>query len=251
MSPPTDALSIRYADAHLLAIDKPTGLLVHRTREAAGVEDCALSRVRRETGTYVFPVHRLDRATSGVLLFARDQEVASALARAFACGAVHKRYLALVRGWLDREGMIDHPLVRDFERPAAGQPLLGARTAWRRLARIECAFAVGSRHPTSRYALVEARPETGRRQQIRRHFHHASHPVIGDTTHGDGAHNRAVAAWLGHTRLWLHARAITFVHPVSGTPITIEAPLGGDWQRLLAHDGWQWDADEAERAPPR
>ncbi len=251
MRPSTDTLSICYADEHLVAIDKPTGLLVHRTREAAEVEDSALSRVHRETGTFVFPVHRLDRATSGVMILARDRAVASALARAFEIGAVLKRYLALVRGWPDREGVIDHPLVRDFERPAAGQPLLAARTAWRRLARIECPFPVGSRHPTSRYAFVEARPETGRRQQIRRHFHHASHPVIGDTTHGDGAQNRAVAAWLGHTRLWLHARAIRFAHPVSGAPVTIEAPLGDDWQRLLALDDWRWDADAAERGPIR
>lgn len=244
-------LTILHADEAIVAIDKPAGLLVHRTRLAAGTEESALSRVRAQLGAFVFPVHRLDRATSGVLVFGRTPTAAQALARAFEDASVAKRYVALVRGWPEQRGVIDHPLARDPERASAGQPLLESRTSWRRLARVEWPFAVDPRHPTSRYALIEVHPRTGRRQQIRRHCHHIAHPLIGDTTHGRGEHNRAVAAWLGVTRLWLHALALTVPHPITGQPLTIQAPLGAEWRTLLTRGEWLWDDDAlAPQRPP-
>ena len=234
-------LALLHLDEHVVAIDKPAGLLVHPTGLAAGERDAALGRLRDQLGERVHPVHRLDRATSGVVLFARSAAVARVLGERFAASDLTKRYLALVRGWPDPSGFVDHPLARDPERAARGQPLLDARTGWTRLGCVEWPLAVDGRHPTARYALVEARPEHGRRHQIRRHLQHAAHPVIGDTTHGKGAHNRAVASWLGVTRLWLHAWEIALAHPVSGSPLTIRAPLGPDWSTLFERGPWRWD----------
>jgi len=219
-------LTVLHADADVVAIDKPPGLLVHRTSLDAHDDRNALDLLRAQLGLPLWTVHRLDKATSGVLFFARHADAARELGAAFERGDVRKRYLALVRGWPGEGGLIDHPLARDPERPSAGQPHLPARTHWRRLAQHEWPFADG-RHATSRYALVEVEPENGRRHQIRRHFKHIAHPLVGDSTHGKGAHNRAVAAWLGVARLWLHAGRIEVAGRV------IEAPPGPAWQRLF------------------
>jgi tRNA pseudouridine65 synthase len=234
MTLPPDAPPLRrlHEDARLLVVDKPPGLLVHRTGLDAREPDSALDRMQRDTGARLWPVHRLDKGTSGVLVFARDVEAARLLGMAFEAGGVAKRYLALVRGWPLPEGLIVHPLARDPERPSAGQAMRAARTRWTVLARIEWPFVVDARHASSRYALVEAVPETGRRHQIRRHFKHIGHPVVGDSTHGKGAHNRAVAAWLGLERLWLHAAWIGLPHPDGGRLLGVEAPAGAAWATL-------------------
>ncbi len=219
-------LTLIYGDEHLVAIDKPPGLLVHRTQLAAGEDEAALQLLRDQLGRTVWPVHRLDRGTSGVLLFALSAEVASALGAMFEGGRMHKRYLALVRGWpAADEGVVDHPLARDPELPSAGQPLLDAQTRWRVLQRLDWPIATHPNFPTTRVALLEAEPLQGRRHQIRRHLKHLAHPILGDATHGKGPLNRAVAAHLGVNRLWLHAQQLQFAHPVSGAPLTLQAEL--------------------------
>ncbi|WP_245478936.1 pseudouridine synthase [Rubrivivax rivuli] len=214
-----------------MAIDKPAGLLVHRTALDAHEPLNALDLLRAQLGEPLWPAHRLDKGTSGVLLFARSADAARAIGEEFraefSAGRVAKQYLALVRGWPADEGLVDHPLARDPERPSTGQPHLQALTRWRVLARHEWPFPDG-RHASSRYALVAVWPETGRRHQIRRHFKHLAHPLVGDSTHGKGPHNRAVAAWLGTARLWLHAQRLTVAGRV------IEAPPGPEWAALGA-----------------
>ncbi len=229
-----DAVPLRrlHEDERLIVVDKPAGLLVHRTELDAHDPDSVVDRLQAETGARLWPVHRLDKGTSGALVLARDADAARRLGDAFESGAVSKRYLALVRGWPPEEGTIDHPLARDPERPSTGQPTRDALTRWHLLARFEWPFTVDARHPSSRYALVEAVPATGRRHQIRRHFKHIGHPLIGDSTHGKGPHNRAVALWLGVTRLWLHARSIIVPHPEDGRALSIDAPVGDEWDRL-------------------
>ena len=230
-------LRVLHADARLIVVDKPPGLLVHRSALDAHEDDSALDRMRAQTGTPLWTVHRLDKGTSGVLVFARDADAARALGAAFEAGAVGKCYLALVRGWPAAEGVVDHPLSRDPERASQGQPTRAARTRYRTLQTFEWPFAVDARHPTSRYALVEVHPLTGRRHQIRRHFKHLGHPLVGDSTHGKGVHNRAVAGWLGTARLWLHALRIVLPHPDDGKPLEIEAPTEPEWAPLRAHPG--------------
>jgi tRNA pseudouridine65 synthase len=204
-----DPLPLLHRDDRLIAMAKPSGLAVHRGASRDRV--VALTLARDQVGRHVYPVHRLDRATSGVLLFALDPEAARALQEQLEAGTVHKRYLALVRGIAPEEGVIDHPIPRDEDGPR-----VPAVTAFRRLDTFE------------RYSLVEAVPRTGRRHQIRRHLKHISHPLIGDVLYGKGEHNRLFRDRFGLHRLALHALEITFAHPDDGRPLCIAAPVPED-----------------------
>ena len=242
-------LPILYQDAHLVAIDKPAGLLVHRTGLDAGETRFAVQLLRDQIGQPVWPLHRLDKGTSGVLIFALSAHAASAASSLFnSDGAVTKTYRAVVRGWPAAEaGLIDHPLRRlaDDARPTArALALQPARTAYRTLARGTAPLPQGAFSET-RVALLELRPETGRRHQLRRHCKHMAHPIIGDATHGKGPLNRALAGWLGLQRLWLHALALEWTHPLSGAPLRLYAPPGPEWAR------WPWAAASSsqEKAP--
>jgi tRNA pseudouridine65 synthase len=220
-------LPILYRDEHLVAIDKPAGMLVHRSPISQD-RVVVLQTLRDQLGRHVYPVHRLDRATSGVLLFGLDSGIAHRLVRQFEQQRVDKRYLAVARGWTEAEGLIDHP-VADEEGNGVAQP---ARTRYRRLAKVELPFAV-DRYPSARYSLVAVEPLTGRRQQIRRHFKHISHHLIGDTTHGNGRHNRFFRAQYGVHRLLLMAERLCLDHPVSGRPLCLQATPDRPWQRVL------------------
>jgi tRNA pseudouridine65 synthase len=248
--------TILHRDAHLVAVDKPPGVLVHRTRIDAHAERVLLQEVRDAIGRRIWPVHRLDKGTSGVLVFALEPAAARKLAGAFAAGAVTKRYLALVRGWPALTGRIEHALaprdddaedMDDDERRAAALP---AVTEFVRLATLELPVRV-DRYPATRYALLDVRPHTGRRHQIRRHLKHVAHPILGDATFGKGLHNRFLASRTGTRRLWLHARSLTLPHPDSGCPLTVDALPGREWATPLAWSGWRADAPadaEADRA---
>jgi tRNA pseudouridine65 synthase len=237
-------LSVLYRDAHLVAVDKPPGLLVHRTR-IAEADTFVLQRLRDQLGQRVYPAHRLDRPTSGVLAFGLNADAARRLSAQFEARQVAKHYLAVVRGWPAAAGHIDHPLDDPDADTQAQQQLRAARTAYRRLATVELPVAVG-RYPTSRYALVLVTPHTGRRHQIRRHFAHIRHPLVGDTTHGEGRHNRFFRLQFGLHRLLLHAWQLDFTHPYPAAPLRIQAPPDLDWQRLLATLGWSHALPGAE-----
>ena len=213
-------------------MDKPPGLLVHRTGLDAGETQFALQLLRDQLGRPVWPAHRLDKGTSGVLLFALDAPTASALGQAFeAPDAVRKIYRAVVRGWPPPEGLIDHPLKRmDDDARAGRDEAQAAQTRYRTLARYTLPLPYG-RFASTRCALVELQPLTGRRHQLRRHMKHIAHPLIGDATHGKGPLNRAVAELLGGQRLWLHALRLALAHPVTGEPLCIEAEPDADWER--------------------
>lgn len=247
-----DALPILYRDAHLCAVDKPPGLLVHRTALGRGETRFAVQMLRDALGMHVHPVHRLDRGTSGVLLFALDRDTARALGGRFARGEVAKRYLAIVRGHPPAEGVIDHPLARvqdDYVfMSSADAPAQPAVTRYRRLATVELPEAV-DRYPTSRYALVELMPETGRRHQIRRHLKHIAHPVIGDATWGKGRHNRFFAQRFGSMRLLLACVELRLEHPVTRAPLVLRAPPGEGFARVAAALGWEATPAGAGRAP--
>jgi tRNA pseudouridine65 synthase len=228
-----------HLDDDLVAIDKPAGLLVHASGLDAHETRNVVALLRASLGERLWPLHRLDKGTSGVLLLARNAEAARRWGRAFEAGLVRKRYLALVRGWPADRGEVDQSLARDPERPSAGQPRVPAATRYRTIARFEWPFAVDDRHPSSRYALLAIEPLSGRRHQIRRHMKHIAHPLVGDTTHGKGAHNRAVADWLGVRRLWLHAESIEVEAGAlgPGSPaIGVTAPRGPEWDRLWRND---------------
>jgi tRNA pseudouridine65 synthase len=228
-----ESIEIIYEDTDLLAVNKPAGLLVHRSKIANDETDFLLDRIKEQSGANLYLAHRLDRATSGVLLLAKSREVAGELGRLFMARDVTKRYLAVVRGWPEPDGVIDYPLSDVRER----SPRKPALTRWRTLATATLPIEMG-RYPEQRYALVEALPETGRYRQIRKHFHHVSHHIVGDTSHGRGDHNRLWRIHLGMHRMLLHAGRIEFAHPRSGERLCLEAPLGAEWQRVLAHFDW-------------
>ena len=222
------SLKILYWDKHYVAIDKPAGLLVHRSpisRDRVFV----LQTLRDQLARRVYPVHRLDRATSGVLLFGLSAEAARRMTTLFEARQVNKEYLAVTRGWIDDHGLIDHP-VADAEGGGRAQ---SARTEFRRLAKVELPFMV-DRYPSARYSLVSVTPQTGRRQQIRKHFKHISHHLIGDTTYGNGRHNRFFRSHFGIRRLLLMARRLAFVHPYYQTYINIVADDDADWRLISA-----------------
>lgn len=220
-------LRLLYRDARYVLIDKPPGLLVHRSPISRD-RVFALQTLRDQLGRRVYPVHRLDRATSGVLAFALDAEAARRLAAEFDARHVTKRYLAVARGWTPSDGTIHHP-VADEAGSGVPQP---AETRFHRLGAVELPYAV-DRYPTTRYSLLCIEPLTGRRQQIRRHLKHISHHLIGDTTHGNGRHNRFFREHFGIHRLLLLAYRLRFTHPYSGETIDVTAPLDQAWQRLI------------------
>ncbi|BCA80799.1 tRNA pseudouridine(65) synthase TruC [Desulfuromonas sp. AOP6] len=237
-----EKLDILYADDHLVAINKPAGLLVHRSPIDRRETRFALQLLRDQLGRPVYPAHRLDKPTSGVLLFALSPEMARALGESFARGAVEKTYLAVLRGVCPETGIIDHPLLEEPDRLAdypvqPDKPAQEAVTSYRRLAQVELPFAVG-RYPSSRYSLVEAHPRTGRRHQLRRHFKHIFHPIIGDTKYGEGRHNRFFREHFGCQRLLLAATRLAFPHPLDGRQLVIEAPLDPIFADLLERLGW-------------
>jgi len=229
----SEPIDIVHEDIDLVAANKPAGLLVHRSKIAIDEDDFLLERLQRQLGMPLYLAHRLDRATSGVVLLAKSRGVASELGKLFMAREVVKRYLAVVRGWPDPEGMIDYALpdVREHS------PRKAAVTRWRTLATTTVPIALG-RYPEQRYALIEARPETGRYRQIRKHFHHVSHHLIGDTSHGRGDHNRLWRMHFGMHRLLLHAWRLEFTHPRSGVALRIEAPVDAIWLDVLARFGW-------------
>lgn len=234
-------LEVLYQDDWLVAIEKPPGLMVHRSELDRHETRFAVQLLREQLGRPVWPVHRLDRGTSGVLLFALDAATAAACGQAFERDEVKKTYLAVVRGWPEAEGLIDYPLSRQpdpYERRARDPgPPQAARTAFTRLAITELPVCV-DRYPASRYALLRLAPETGRRHQLRRHLKHIAHPIIGDATHGKGVHNRFFAQEFGCERLLLAAVSLGLRHPVSGAPLRITTGPGESFVRLLQQLGW-------------
>ncbi|MBR9981223.1 MAG: pseudouridylate synthase [Desulfatitalea sp.] len=230
-------LTVIYRDDDLVAVHKPAGVKVHRAARDGRQGRSALEMLRDALGQWVYPVHRLDQPTSGVLLFALNRHTASALAAAFARRQVLKTYLAVVRGYLEPGGEIDYPLVGDAYRPKAGQVPKSARTTYQRLATVALDRPVG-RYSTCRYTLVQLQPLTGRMHQIRRHLHHISHPVIGDTTYGDGRHNLFFRTHFGCHRLLLAAVALETVHPRTGRRWCVRAPLEASFAAIVRQLGW-------------
>ncbi len=235
-------LTLLYRDEHIVVIDKPPNLLVHRSEIDRHETRFAIQILRDQIGQRVWPAHRLDRGTSGVLLFGLSAEIASTLGRQFEAGSVDKRYLAVVRGHPPEAGCIDHPLSRqrdayEFVGERSSEAAQPARTQFSRLATAELPVCV-DRYPVSRYALLELEPQTGRKHQIRRHLKHIAHPIIGDSTYGKGKHNRYFAEHLGCSRLLLACTQLRFDHPVSGRRQTENAPVSGDFAALLARFGW-------------
>ena len=226
-------LKILHNDAALVAIHKPAGLLVHRTHLDRETRDFALQMTRDAIDAPVWPVHRLDKATSGLLVFAKSPGVARQLNQAFTDRQVRKRYLAICRGWLEPSGQIDRPLKP--ENLSQPKPAL---THYQTLATAQVDHPMG-RFAQQRYSLVSLTPVTGRKHQLRRHLNHIGHPIIGDVAHGDRHHNHFFHQWLNQHRLYLAATDLWLPHPETGVPLSLQAPLEPSFQSTLTALDWQ------------
>ncbi|WP_137169767.1 pseudouridine synthase [Marinomonas sp. FW-1] len=223
-------LDILFQDEHLVVVNKPAGLLVHRTNLAKDEEDAVVQRLRDQTGQWVFPIHRLDRGTSGVLVMAFSPEIARRLSSQFVEATTQKTYHCLVRGFCDSEGVIDYPLAKLNEQKGRSRFKIEgtekeAETQFTRLQQYQVPVPV-SRYDNMRLSWVEVSPKQGRKHQIRRHFKHHLNPLVGDSCYGCRHINKVVKdLWPEDFRLMLHASSLEFTHPISLERLVINAPL--------------------------
>ena len=235
-------LEILYQDDNMVAINKPSGLLVHRSMIDKYETEFAVQQTRDQIGQRVYPVHRLDKPTSGVLLFGLNSDAARRLTTQFTERTVAKNYLAVVRGYTESHATIDHALKEEHDKMTDAtaeqdKPAQPAVTAYTRLQTIELDYPVG-RYQTARYSLLSVQPKTGRKHQIRRHMKHIFHHLIGDTSHGDGKHNQLFRDKFDCHRLLLHANALQLAHPYTGDDMTITAPIDTALKQLFTQLGF-------------
>ncbi|WP_281558590.1 tRNA pseudouridine(65) synthase TruC [Thalassomonas sp. RHCl1] len=239
-------LKILYQDEYLVAVDKPPGLFVHRSFMDKDEQFFALQLVRDQIGRYVYPLHRLDRPTSGVLLFALTQDVARQMGEAFTDKSIQKTYYALTRGHLLGEALIDYPLKEKLDKigdkfSRTDKAEQEAQTYYQTLDTASLPVPLG-KYDSVRYSLVKLLPATGRRHQIRRHLAHLRHPIIGDINYGDNKQNPFFIRHFGFKRLMLMAKKLEFSHPVTGEAVSIEADFDGQWLSVFDRLGWQANA---------
>ena len=232
-----DNLAVIYQDEYIVAIHKPAGLLVHRSPIDKHETQFAVQITQEIIGQKVFPIHRLDKATSGLLLFALDAKTARNLSDQFMNHTIQKTYLAICRGWSDESGYIEHALK--YKRDKIAEKMKreqlepqSAETTYKTLSTTTVDQTIG-RYEQQRYSLLELKPRTGRKHQLRRHMNHIIHPIIGDTKYGDRHHNHFFNEWLDQHRLYLAAAQLEFLHPQTNEPMTIKCPLENSFQYAL------------------
>lgn len=219
-------LEIIYQDEDLIAINKPHGLLVHQSSIARDATEFALQMLRDQVGKHVSPVHRLDRKTSGILLFALNKEAEISMHQQFMNNETNKKYISILRGFTPETMDIDYPLAKE------NGTMQDAYTSFKTLEHAEVDVAFG-KFSTSRYSLIEANPTTGRMHQLRRHFSHILHPIIGDRTHGCNKQNKFFKDTWDMTTMLLHASELEFKHPTSGLPIHLKASIQSEFKRVM------------------
>lgn len=219
-------LEIIFEDDDIVVINKPHGLLVHRSPIARNTDEFAVQILRDQLNEYVYPIHRLDRKTSGLLLFSKKKELIPELQRLFSERKVKKTYRAILRGYTEDQGTIDYALTNDKGKEQ------NAITHYKTLKRTEIDVPFG-KHNTSRYSLVEAYPETGRMHQLRKHFAHILHPIIGDRPHGCNKQNKLFLEKWNMGTMMLHAKKLEFKNPLNHTPIKLEAEESSEFKRML------------------
>lgn len=239
-------LEILYKDNYLVAINKPSGLLVHKSMIDRHEIYFAMKMLRDQIGQWVYPIHRLDKPTSGVLLFALDSETARLMSEQFKAHTIQKTYLAVVRGYTQERGVIEHALKEKFDKIADkkakdNKEAQEAITKYERLDIVELPHAVG-RYDKTRYSLVQLLPKTGRKHQLRRHMKHISHHILGDTKYGRGEHNKFIREYYDCHRLLLHANKLEVMHPYTNEKLIITAQLDEIFASIFAKFGWKFKA---------
>jgi tRNA pseudouridine65 synthase len=232
-----ESLQIIYQDKFIIAIHKPAGLLVHKSPIDKHETLYAMKLLRNQIGQWVYPVHRLDKPTSGLLLFALHSEIASQINESFEKRMINKTYKAIVRGYTPESGTIDHALkeiaaFKHLQKMVEQKKPQEANTCFETLDRFELPISDG-RFPSSRYSLVSLKPTTGRKHQLRRHMKHISHPIIGDVKYGKGSHNRLFQEKFHSNRLLLAATELSFNHPVLNEQMDLTCPLEDSFSNTL------------------
>ncbi|MGB4839826.1 MAG: pseudouridine synthase [Saprospiraceae bacterium] len=222
---------ILFEDDYLIAVNKPAGIFVHRSSLDPSATIFMVQEIRNQIGIRVYPVHRLDRKTSGVLLMAKNKEVQSVINEMFRLKGIQKKYLAIVRGYIPEQGTIDYPLKNDSGK------IQEAVTSYINLKKVEINESSG-RFDTARYSLVEVRPVTGRMHQIRKHLSHIFHPIIGDRPHGCNKQNKFFLERFQLKEMMLHATQLTFMHPISEKEIIISSNFSGEFARIYTELGF-------------
>lgn len=236
-------LEILYQDEYLVVINKPSGLLVHKSMIDKHEIYFAMKILRDQIGRLIYPVHRLDKPTSGVLLFALDSTTAKIMSEQFVEHTIQKTYIAVVRGYIADEGTIDYALsvkldkIADKDSNAEKEPQ-EAVTEYKKLDSVELDISVG-RYDKTRYSLVELKPHTGRKHQLRRHMKHLSHHILGDTKYGRGEHNKMVRVEFDMQRLLLHALTLEIQHPYSKDTMVFTADIDTTFKSLFKHFNWR------------
>ncbi|MEC7905967.1 MAG: pseudouridine synthase [Verrucomicrobiota bacterium] len=227
-------LDILYQDASYVVVNKPSGLLVHRSNLDATETRFAVQLLRDQLGRWVFPAHRIDKPASGALLFALDEEALTRATAMFSDNRINKKYLAIVRGFSPESGIINRPLrkLRDGNRKSKSKDAQPSETRFSSLKYSELKYPTG-RYQTTRYSLVSLTPRTGRRHQLRRHLAGINHPIIGDTTHGDYRQNTSFRERNGFLRLFLHASDLAFTCPFTDEPLSFKAPIPSDFHDAI------------------
>jgi len=218
-------LTILYQDKDLIAVNKPPGLLVHPSKMANDATDFALHRLRDQIGSWVYPTHRLDRKTSGVLLFALNKKTQVIVNKSFQNREILKKYIAIVRGYTEASGHIDYALKNDNGK------IQDAQTSYKTLSKSEIDIPSG-KHPTSRYSLLQLEPSTGRYHQLRKHMAHIFHPIIGDRPHGCNKQNRLFKEKFKLKDMMLHANELTIMHPITKEELVIKARPTREFERI-------------------
>ena len=237
-------LEILYKDKYLVVINKPSGLLVHKSMIDRHEIYYAMKMLRDQLGgEWVYPVHRLDKPTSGVLLFALDSETARLMSEQFKTHSIEKKYIAVIRGYTEDTGIIDHALKEKLDKISdkdakKDKEAQEAQTHYRRVATVEIDKPVG-RYEKTRYSLVELTPKTGRKHQLRRHMKHISHHILGDTKYGRGEHNKFIRAEYDVHRLLLHCQSLAIEHPYTKQRCSFKADLDTTFTKLFDAFGWQ------------
>lgn len=236
-------LEIIYRDEYLIAINKPSGLLVHRSLIDRYETKFAVQILRDQIGQFVYPVHRLDKPTSGVLLFALDKDTLKLVSEKFKKREILKIYLAVVRGYTYKSGIIEHALTQKLDKIAdkdnSPKEPQDATTEYERLAIVELDKAV-SKYEKTRYSLVKLLPKSGRKHQLRRHMKHISHHILGDTKYGRGEHNKFIREEYNCNRLLLHAQELCIKHPYSNKELIIRASLDDTFKLIFDSFNWSY-----------
>ena len=238
-------LEILYKDEYLVAINKPSGLLVHKSMIDRHEIYFAMKILRDQIQQWVYPIHRLDKPTSGVLLFALDSQTAKIISEQFKAHTISKTYIAVVRGYAPDEGLVEHALTEKLDKIADKdtskvKKAQEAVTAFTKLNEVELDFAVG-RYNKTRYSLVELKPKTGRKHQLRRHMKHINHHLLGDTKYGRGEHNKLIRSEFDCHRMLLHAISLEVTHPYTKEKLIIKAPLDETFKSIFNKFEWKFE----------